>query len=252
MRIHRNAQGLTLGLPRAAGAAAGTLTTTLQSSALLQDLHLNASQLGLVDAIRVAGQNVMCSDKGMDIQGFSSINVNPEGHRGIGIPLASQQTVAVDYTLAAAGTIAGGVNVEPIDPALLAPVNTLGQALNYCAGFGSIAAGAGATTAMVVTMRRQVMLGLFGLTASANSIDLTVRSISINNVELNAGAAGQAGEVGFDVYSWRSDDTDGNTIGYQTRVNDQITIQIHNYNAAAIDVYGGAFILPDVLPPLSE
>ncbi len=246
MRIQRNAQGLTLGLPRATGAAAGTIETTLQSSALLQDLHLNANQLGLVNAIRIAGQNVMCSNLGFDIQGFSSINVNPEGHRGLGIPLASQQTVAVDYALAAAGTIAGGVNVEPIDPSMISPVNTLGQALNYCAGFGVVNVGAGGDASMVVTMRRQVMLGLMGLTASANSIDVTVRSISINNVELNAGQSGQLGEVGLDVYSWRSDDTDGNTIGYQTRVNDQVTIQLHNYNAAAIDVYGGAFILPDI------
>ena len=240
---HRNAQGLTLGLPRTAAAATGTLTGTLQNPSLLQDLHLNADQLGLVDAIRVANQSVMCSDAGMDLGAFA-LDAQVEGHRGLGIPLNSQQEVTIDYTLVAAGAIAGGIGIDPLGAGPITPVNDLGPLLNYCAGLGSVDAALTADTDLSATMRRRCVLGLLGFSWEQNVEDLTIRSISVNNIELLAGPNGQTGEVGIQVYGWANTDNDGATLAYPVRVNDDVTVTIHNYNVAASFVYGGIFVLP--------
>lgn len=245
--LYRNAQGLALGLPRATGAAAFSLTGTLQQAALLQDLVLNADQLGLVTDIRVAGQSIMVSNQGADISMFAAA-AQSEDHRGFGIALDSQQEVSVQGTLAAAGTVYGGLALDPVDPSQVVPVNQLGQELDYCCGLGSVSVGAGADADLTATIRRPVFLGLLCLTPSADAIDITVRSVKVNNIELLNGPAGVNGEVGIEMFSSLATDLDGRIIGYPTRQNDQISITCHNYNVAARTVYGGAFLLPMPLP----
>lgn len=250
MLRYREAQGLTLGLPRSAGFPTGTLTGLLQTNALLQDLILNATQPGLVTAIRASGQSLMVSDQGFDLSGFSPAS-QVEGARSMGITLKTQQPVDVEFTMIAAGTISGGVNVEPIPGDLVQPVNAQGRALNYACGLGLVNIPAGADAALQATVRRAVVLGRMGLSADANPEDVTVRSMTVNNVELLAGQAAPTsplGEVGLGTYGWDCTDIDGSTVGYPCRVNDQISVNLHNYNAGPITCRGGIFILPTPIP----
>ncbi|MCP4244575.1 MAG: hypothetical protein GY772_28875 [bacterium] len=244
--IFRNAQGLTLGLGRQAGAQVGTLESVLQSPSLLQDLEILSTQLGLVTGLRVSGQSVMCSDSGCNMQMFAA-NAHVEGHRGMAIPLAQQQTVALDYdtTLAAVNTtISAGVNLRPIRPENVIPVNDLGRALNYVFGMGEVAIPIGAGAALNATARRDCVLGLLTLTPSGVPEDVTVQSITVNNIELMAGPIGPAGECSIHHFEAQATDDDGNTIGYPVRSNDQVQINLWNYNAAIVNAYGGIYVLP--------
>lgn len=242
--MYRNAQGLTLGLGSdRAATTAKALESALQQASLLQDLQITSTQLGLVDAIRVAGQSLMASDRGANIQMFAP-KAHVEGHRGMAIPLAQQQTVSVDITLVANGTVSAGVSLRPIDPTAVIPVNKLGSALNYVFGLGLVNVLAGAGGSLIATARRDCVLGLCVLDASANPEDVQIRSVTINNVELLAGPDGAAGEFGIECFGFDSTDDDGNVVGYPVRTNDVVNIDFWNYNAAPVNVYGGIFVLP--------
>ncbi len=238
----RNAQGYVFGLGSVRAAAAGTLTGTLQIASLLQDLSLQISVAGgLVTAIRVAGQNILVSNVGCDVNMWAP-NCQLEGHRSLGIPLDAQQQVAIDYTLSGAGNASGGIGSDPIAPQQVIPVNSLGPALDYACGLGTVAAPAGAWT-FSATILRPVHLGRMVLTAAVAD-DLTVRSVTVNNIELMSGAAGAVGECAIEVFAHTATDVDGLTLDYFARANDIVTISGNNYNVGAQRVDGGIFVLP--------
>jgi hypothetical protein len=237
--LPRNAQGLTLPLGRQAGAPYN-LAGTLQQAALLQDPILMSTNPGQVTQFRVAGQSIMCSDQSAPLIMLAP-DCQVEGHRGMGIPLTAQQEVTIATDLAA-GVLSGGINLRPIDPSQVVPINELGTLLDYLFGFGVVNAGIGADFILTARALRPGMLGLMVLAADANPEDIAISSITINNIELQAGEAGA--ETTVDQYGPFCTDDDGCVLGYPVRQNDQVIIAGHNYNAAAINVRGGCFMLP--------
>ena len=244
--MYRNSQDLFLGLPRGTGSTAYSQTSTTEVAVLLQDVVIDTDQLGLVDEIKVSGQSILASDKGADINAFSP-EAQVEGHRSIGIALARQQDVAIDCTLAAAGTVICSVGTAPVDPTRVVEVGKLGPELAYVAGLGSASIGATTTGTLTCSMRKDMVLGLMTLTPASNPLDLTVRSVSINRVEMLSGKSGQNGEGPIGTFANNATDIDGKCIGYFVRVNDVVTITVQNYNAGAITVRGAIFSMP--MPP---
>ena len=245
MTIRRNAQGFSLGFGRIAAAATGTLTATLQTPSLLQDLMIETDQEGLVNTLRVSGQNVLASDQGVDINVWDPQS-QTEGQRSLGIPLYQNQQVSIEYVLAAAGICQAAIQTDPIgDPQRIVPVNKLGTALDYAFGLGLVAVAAGADGNLSAQARRDVDLGRLILSPSANAIDMTVRSIFVNNIELlSGGATGAARECPLSCFSHLATDYDGATIAYRVGTNDQVQLTLHNYNAAPTTVRGGILCLP--------
>jgi hypothetical protein len=243
--IARNAQGLALGLGRSAGAATFDLTGTLQIPALLQDLAIRSSQLGLLTVITVAGQSLMCSNQGATLNMFLP-SALVEGQRGLGIPLDAQQTVNIQGTLAAAGTVSGAIGVDPIEKNAVRPVNELGRGLDYCFGLGeALAIAAAGTGTLTATARRSVMLGRIVLTPSLADM-ITVRSIQVNNIELLAGQSGATDEIGVEYFSADQSDADGLTLAYPVDANGQVVVTAVNNDVAARDLRGGIYIMPEI------
>lgn len=243
MNISRNAQGLDLGLGRVAATTTGTLTGTLDATVLLQDVIIDSDQDGLIDDIKVSGQSVWCSDKGGDINAFKR-DAQVEGHRGLGIALVQNQTVTVDYTLDAAGKIAGSVGTDPVNPEAFVPVNQLGSALDYAGGLGNVSVAGASAGVLSCTVRRPVMLGRLILSPESDAIDIVVTSVKVNNIELLSGG----GEVPIAAFAHDCTDVDGCVLGYPVETNDTLQISLHNYNVAARKVKGTFFVLPDVDP----
>lgn len=245
MAIFRTAQGLAVGLGRNAAAASGNLTGTLQVPGLLQDVLIRfpLTSLGLVSAFTVSGQSVMCSNLGFDLAGLHP-EAFVEGQRSLGIPLDANQVVSVDYSVAPNAIVGGSVNLDPIEKQDVIPVNQLGSQLDFLFGLGASGAiAAGGDGSLSATARRQVMLGRFGLTPSAADM-LTVRSVSVNNIELLAGQSGATDEIPVECFGWFATDQDGNTLGYPVTVNGSVVVSIHNYDAAPQSVNGGIFVMP--------
>ena len=242
----RNAQGYVFGLGTIRAAAAGTITGTLQLASLLQDLSIQTDQPGLVDAIRIAGQNILVSNQSCDVNMWDP-DCQMEGHRALGIPLDQQQQVAIQYTLAGAGNFTGSIGSDPIQQQQVIPVNELGPALDYAAGLGTVAAPLLGAWSLTCTILRPVFLGRMVLTPAVAD-DLTVSSVTVNNIELMSGAAGAAGEAPIESWAHTATDVDGLTMNYFARANDLLTITGTNYNAGPQRVDGGVFILPPPIP----
>lgn len=251
MTTLRNAQGLTLGLGRAAAVTVGTLAGTLMRDSMLMDPIVSASGFGLITDMAVAGQNLNVSSDGAPWQMWSA-QAQAEGYRSLGIPLEQQQPFTMDYVFGAPVNISAGVNTDPISPDEVVPVDSLGQALNYFGGFGQfpgpgIAAGADAT--LTTTVRRAVKLGLISMVGDPTALaaDLTVRSIQVNNIELLCGGDTPVQrEVPLEALSQLCTDTDGRMLGYEVAPNSVIDIVVHNYNAGALLCGGGFFCMPIV------
>ena len=253
--ISRNAQGYLFGLTRQAGAPQGTLTGTLQQASLLQDLVITTDQFTELTNVRVAGQNLLVSNQPANAAAFAP-NADVEGHRSMGIPLDSQQVVSIDYSsfdavgVAANSTTSGAIGTDPIsrEQVLGIPVNSLGRGLDFCCGLGHVIAGAGAAWTLQCVVQRPVMLGRLILAIGQNPNDVTIRSITVNNIELLSGAAGAAGEFGALACVNTQTDNDGNILAYPAGVNDTITITGFNYNAAATVIGGTILLLPSPFP----
>jgi len=243
MALQRNAQGYILGLGRSTGAASATLTGTLQTNALLQDMRIQTDQGdAMVSAIRCAGQNVMVTDQAAPAAMFAP-TAKIERAAGLGIPLESRQTVSIDIAAAGAQDVSAGVAIEPITETQVIPTSELGSALDYVGGLGAVSVVAGADGTLSGTIRRPVNIGrLIALAAAPNSI--TVRSITLNNVELLAGAEGAGGEFAVEMMSPDASDEDGLVLGVVAQTNDQLQIIFHNYNAGDVAVSAGFYVLP--------
>ena len=257
--ISRNAQGYLFGMTRVATGAAGTGTCqgTLQQSSLMQDLVVTSSApfTELLN-LRVAGQNLFCSNQNANAAAFFP-QADVEGHRSLGVPLDSQQVVSADFAcfdavgVAAAATVSMAVGTDPITREQVVPINALGRGLDFCVGMGSVIAGPGAAWTLQCTVQRPVMLGRLIIAIGQNPHDMTIRSITVNNIELLSGAAGAAGEFSALACINTQTDNDGNVIAYPAGTNDVIQIQGWNYNAAA-SVIGGTILLLPTPYPLSQ
>ena len=238
----RNAQGFFLPLGRLV-AVPFVLRGVIQQACLLQDPLIVPSLPGtgiLVTEFRLAGQSVMCSDHGAPIEMWAPDCV-VEGHRGLSIPLAAQQEVVIE-TNQAAGTLSGGVGLRPILPDQVIPINQMGRGLDYVFGLGSVVAGAGADAVLVARAQRPCMLGQLVITTTAAPMDIAIRSITVNGIELQGGAA--LAEQSAGCFSPQCTDDDGCVLGFPVSANDTVQIMLHNWNAAAITVSAGCFVLP--------
>lgn len=255
--ISRNAQGYLFGMTRVATGAAGTgtCTGTLQQSSLLQDLVVTSSApfTELVN-LRVAGQNLFCSNQNANAAAFFP-NADVEGHRSLGVPLDSQQVVSADFAcfdavgVAAAGTVSMVIGTDPISREQVVPINSLGRGLDFCVGMGSvIAAGGGATWTLQCTIQRPVMLGRLIIAIGQNPHDVTINSITVNNIQLLSGAANAAGEFCALACINTQTDNDGNIIAYPAGTNDVLQIQGINYNANPTVIGGTILLLPTPFP----
>jgi len=235
------AQSFTLGLSRAVGAS-GTLSGTLQVPSILQTLTLlSDDDQALVSSIRVANQRIDVTDQSMPVGMFSPA-YQGEGFNSIGIPLARQQVVSVDFTQAATtNVIAGSVNTDAINDEDVVPISQLGDALSYAGGLGVQQIADGGTDKLSATIRRNCRIGRLCLVAGDN-LNLQVTSILINNVEQLSGAAGDT--VPAATYSPVSTDQDGNTLDAYVSENDVIEVFFSNPSGAAITVSGGFYCLP--------
>ena len=241
----RNAQGYIFGLGTQRAVAAPALVGTLQVASLLQDLTLQTNQPGRVTTIQIAGQNILVSNQGCDINMWAP-NCQMEGHRAMGIPLDQSQQVSVQSVLAGAGNTTASIGTDPIRAEQVIPVNDLGPALDYACGLGTLAA-APLQWQLQATILRPCWLGRMVLTAAVPD-DLTIRSVTVNNIELLSGAAGVAGEIPIEAFAHTATDVDGLTMAYFARANDIVTITGWNYNAGPQRVDGGIFILPPPPP----
>ena len=261
----RNAQSLTLGAGKLTGAVARTHNGTAQVDTLLQDLSITSvdaaganAQATVINAIRVAGQRLDCSNQAMDANAFNPQTRQTEGTASISLPIAAQQVFSIDLTTAAAGDVTGvSVNVDPLMGPVL-PINELAaNALSFCAGLGTanIIAGAGGVgnVQLQATILRPVTLGRIGLTAVINAASpadingLTVTSITINGLEMLAGNTAAIGNAcPFEAFSWNCDDSDGLSLATHVSQNDLVIVTINNSVAAGnpIVIQGGILIMP--------
>lgn len=241
-RITREAQGLSLPLGRSAGAAAFNLQGTLQTDSQLTDLELIATKFGLVTDITVAGFSLMGSNQGFLLSAFNPLALVEGQGRELALPLAAQQIVAVSGTMVGAGTIVGGVKSDPVIPEEVIPVNQLPpelQTIGY--GLGLVNIGAGADGTLTATVRRPGKLGRLCLDHDGTIGDIVVRNVRINNVPLLAGLPNT--DCIIEGFSPFASDGDGNVLAIDVDVNDQITLDFHNYSAGALNVGGGIFAL---------
>ena len=254
MAYFRNAQSFYLGGPRTAAAAAYTITGTLETDLLLEDLVIDASTQHMIDDVRVAGQSIFASDKGCPVTAFAPNSwLSQTGHKSAAIPLASRQQVSISGNAASAfggggATVAGFAwGTAPIAPEAVIPVNQLGgEALSYVVGLGEVNIAAGATGVLTCTIRRPVMLGamVIDFDGGGPSTDSFIRSITVNNVEMLSGESGAAGEVPISAVGPNSSDIDGKLIAYPAALNSQVSVTIVNNSGGAINYAGAIFTLP--------
>jgi hypothetical protein len=263
MALFTNAQSFYLGtqMSRQGGPGAYNLTSTLEQAALLEDVILGSSAPHMITDITLAGQSVWASNQPAPSTAFAFNSwMGATGHRSLSVPLASRQQVVISGNSnnpgGFGGAPAGGVNVScavgtaPIDPDQVVPVNDLGgEAMSYIVGLGQVQVPAAGTAQLVATIRRPCMLGALMLDfdgfGGAVINDLTVESITINNVEMLSSIGTQAGEISFQALVSQSSDVDGKIIGFEAPLNGQVAVTVRNYDAAnPANIAGCIFTLP--------
>jgi hypothetical protein len=245
----RPAQSLFLPFDDVAAGTSVSLTATVQQACLLNDLVISCALTGLVTAIAVAGQSLMCSDLGVDL-GLFRYDCAAEGHRGIGIALAQQQQVTLTVAPASSAVARASIGIDPVDPSAAINVNDLGDGLNYVFGLGSSGSVAvTSSTTVTANSRRDGVLGpLIGsyLAAASHIIqDATITSFKVNNLELMNGVAGS--DVPLQAILPDATDLDGRTLAYPIETNDAVAITYRNDDADAGDVFtarAGIFMMP--------
>lgn len=245
----RGRQDLGLGLGMPALSANPTLQGELQVASLLQDPIFTSTAEGLVTDFRVGGQPLLCSDRGVGLRCWD-MAAQAEGHRAIGIPCRAKTLVSVEFALAAAGYVVGGVAVDdiPEDEAVDPNHASIADRLNYVFGLGLMTIGAGATTTFTATSRRGCRLGrmiLYGTAAGAYT-RVGVKSIDLNNSPLASGRVSGSTidylPLGF--FDYTRTDIDGICLGADIGFNETLTLTLTNMDGVPYDIYGGIFIEP--------
>ena len=258
----RNAQGYFLGEVNAATTAAGatsTITATAQIDLMLENLMASyeSADSTQITSIKVAGQELFCSNQSAPAFAFSNTTQGPGGFRSISCPMAQNQTLQVGFsntgTVAARYGFAAGTT--PITANQVIPTSQLGQALNYVAGMGQVSIlNAGGTGTLSCTILRPCLLGRLVLaqdlvapaTFDQNSQmrNVQIDSIKVNNIELLSGSStSSVPGVAF---------ASGSTLGsdllasYPAELNSTVTITItNNIGGVGNTSFGGAiFCLP--------
>ncbi len=245
----RDAQSFFLGFSDAAAGTSVDLTATAQQACLLNDLGVTCANQGLVTEVKVAGQSIMCSDKGMPFGAFRS-DAGVEGHRAIGIAIDQQQTVTINAAPASSSVVRAWIGIDPANPARIDDVNQIGDRLNRFFGGGSSGACAiSASTESTATSRRDCVLGpmIVDYLAAANHIiqDATLTSLKINNLELMNGASGS--DVPLSALAPDATDIDGRTVAYLVTKNAAVIATFRNDDADSGDTFTarwGFFCLP--------
>lgn len=245
------AQGLALGLgARKSGAATHTMEGEAQVPVLLEDLIFHSDQEGLIDDLRVGGQSLMCSDKGVGWRAFHTQS-QLEGARSIGLPIRQKTTVTLSCTMAAAAIALAGVGVRPIPPEEARDANdpAVSDRLNYIFGLGSTSCAPGVETVITAVARRSCKLGPIVLypRVAAGYLDLAIRDVSYNNSPLGAGRVKGAtiDELPIGFFDYLRTDLDGRMLDLDVEFNGALTITVFNANAGAIIVDGAVLVLPE-------
>lgn len=243
-------QGLGIGLGRKTGVATGSMEGEAQVASLLNDPIFASDQEGLITDFRVGGQSLLCSDLGVGWRTFS-LAAQLEDQRAIGLPVRPKTLVTIGYTLAAAGTIVGGIGTDPIPMEEARDPNdpSVAGRLNYVFGLGKTTVPNGAEATIAAVCRRSCKLGaivLYSPTAAAY-LDVEVRNIERNNATLFAGRVSGAtlDSLPLGYFDYLRTDTDGRRLNLDVAFNDIITVKLFNNNAAPIDVYGGILVDPE-------
>lgn len=225
-------------LPFSDEAAGTTVTTsgTLQQASLLQDPVMSCAVRGLLTAFTVAGQSILASDQGSDIDAWVH-NAQYEGHRGIGINLDQNQVVSVTAELASSSVFRFGVGIDPCDPADVDSVNDLGDGLNYAFGLGSVTIGDAETGELSAEARRDCLLGMLGISYTAVATHVIenafVHSILVNNLELLNGL--QTAGLTLSALLHTATDIDGRCLCYPISTNDTVVVKMTNDDATSGD-----------------
>ena len=236
MSIVRKPQGFFLPFSDEAAGTTVTTTGTLQKASLLQDPVAGCAVKGLITAFSVAGQSILASDSGVDIEAIAH-DAQYEGHRGLGINLAANQIVSVTAALASSSVFRFSLGVDPVDPADVDDVNDLGDGLNWAFGLGSVTVGDADVGQLSAESRRDCLLGMLGLgyTAVATHVieNAYVHSILINNLEMLNGLS-TAG-VGLSALLHTATDIDGRCLCYPVSANDTVVVKLTNDDATSGD-----------------
>ena len=246
-------QGLGIGFPRPGAAAASvSLLSELQINGLLLDPVFRATQEGLLTDLRIGGQPVLCSDLGVGIRCFDW-TAQVEGKRALALPVKRRTQVQASFTLDAAGFVVGGIGVDPIPEEEAREVNdpALAGRLSYIFGLGRTVAAGLADFTITATCRKGCDLGAMILYGTGSALDdITIFDISLNNKPLMSGRGGptvgpNVDEMSLTFFDFQRTDLDGRTLNARIEQNDILVIKGHNYNAAAINVFGGIFTQPE-------
>jgi hypothetical protein len=227
--------------------ATGTLTQTLQRTSLLGSLFLTSDQEGTVDSILVGGQETLITDMSMGWRCFQPNSSGP-ADRFLGIPLAQNQVVSVDYTLGAAGIFSGGLTTDPIAGSFdVVSVDRLGPVLSYAGGLtpiGGQVIAVGATLTINTTIRRDCRIGRLVLyQVGAALATVTVDQIQLNSLNLQSGT----GTAPIEMYRNNSFADDQNSLFIDAQVNSQLSITYTNNDPVnPTTIFGGFWVVPAV------
>jgi hypothetical protein len=234
-----NSQTLALGGQPAVNKTNFQLTGTPQKPVMLGVLNIEATQKGLINDIKVAGQSVFCSDESADIGMFHTTS-HAVQERYCGITLGAGLDVFIDGTLETAGNAYFAWMVDEIK----APVSKAQQAemYDYVFGLGSASIDGSSTGVLRAVSVRPCTLGELILTTTneADSGDLFITSVKVGGEELLTGAGDQ--EINIRTFNYHQPNVQGANLDFQIGSNVPVQITIRNVNdTLARTVRGGIF-----------
>lgn len=253
MSLFESNQGLGLGFPRSAAAAVGVaLNAEIQINGLLLDPIFRSTQEGLLTDLRIGGQPVLCSDLGVGIRCFD-FTAQVEGKRALALPVKRRSQIQASFTLDAAGFVVGAIGVDPIPEEEAREMNDPAMAarLSYIFGLGRTVCAPLADFTITAVCRKGCDLGAMVLYGTGTALDdITIFDISMNNKPLMSGRGGPTigaavDEMALGFFDFQRTDLDGRTLNARIEQNDILIIRGHNYNIAAINVFGGIFTQPE-------
>jgi len=234
-----NSQTLALGGQPAVNKTNFQLTGTPQKPVMLGVLNIGATQKGVINDIKVAGQSVFCSDSSADISMFQT-NSHAVQERYCGIALGAGLDIFIDGTLAEAGNAYFAWMVDEIT----APVSKAEQTAmyDYVFGLGSASIAAASSGTLRAVSVRPCTLGelILSTTIDADAGDLFVTSVKVGGEELLTGAGDQ--EINLATFDYHQPNIQGANLDFQIGSNVPVQITIKNVNDTnARTVRGGIF-----------
>jgi hypothetical protein len=231
-------QSYFLGFSQITGASSGTLVASPEDNVILQDLFVVSNSSGLVDDIRISGQSVNCSNKGIELLAFS-----PKSRRNnyFGIELQSEREVAIDLTLDTAGNASAGWAVNQIGA--VKSINSQIHLFDKLFGLDKTTAVKNTSTVITAEAVRAVTLRELVLWNHTDTVstdkDLFVTSIKVSGKEMLTGKSGFA--IPLALFAPDTKERTGLDMDYPIQASQPVSITVKNTDALTDAVIGGMF-----------